>query len=161
MIRKVNKSLNNKIPNSNKKVIYWDVFDDDKLEKIDEVIEFINSEFDYLGLKVRCDKDYIKWKLSSKNIYGKGCLSYASDGKSILGVVIVTKKKAWINGAPVYIGEIGDCYTNSIARRRGVPLSISKDYPDKDNYINKSIFGRLAYETQKRAENIFLITYEF
>ena len=31
------------------------------------VSEFINSEFDYLGLKVRCDKDYIKWKLSSKN----------------------------------------------------------------------------------------------
>jgi hypothetical protein len=66
----------------------------------------------------------------------------------------VTKKKAWINGAPIYIGEIGDCYTNSTARRRGVPLSISKDYPDKDNYINKSIFGRLAYETQKRAENM-------
>ena len=34
-----------------------------------------------------------------------------------------------------------------------MPLSKSNEYSDENNYINKSIFGRLAFESQKRAEN--------
>ena len=78
---------------TSKKKIFWDVYNDDDLEKIDEIIEFINTEFEHLGLMARYDKELLRWKLSDENIHGRGCISYASDGKNILGVVIVTKKR--------------------------------------------------------------------
>lgn len=131
----------------------WASVSDDNLALIEEVINFLRSEFPYNIGGELWTKEYFQWKLGSSNPAGKGFISVALVKGRVVGVVTLTRKRILLNGVMCDGGEVGDSYSTSRGRRNASPLKLSAHDPNPKSYLNKSIFGRLAFDVRTRAEN--------
>ena len=126
-----------------KRTKLWHTVDDDSLEKLGDLSNFLHTQFLQDGADRAWSEKYLNWKLGEENPAGKGNFSYAvSDGR-IVGTATLTKKRALYNGKEIVAGEVGDTYTLPNIVRNGKPEELSDLEPDPKSYVNKSVFGRL------------------
>jgi hypothetical protein len=131
---------------------YWTDIEDDNLSHVDKMSHFLQSEFGELGADRIWSPEYFKWKLGRCNPAGKGYVSLAMIGEQVVGSISLTKKRILIDGKECLGAEIGDSYSSVSIRRRGKPLYLSKLDVNPKSYINRSVFGRLVSDVQRRAE---------
>lgn len=130
----------------------WHVVNDDKLGQVDRAVEFLMGEYCPIDADPIWSAEYFRWKLGATNPAGAGYLTLAVAGGKVVGTVSLTRKRLLIGGKECHGGEVGDSYTSVSQRRGGQPAELYPEDNDKNSYINKSIFGRLASMTRHRAE---------
>lgn len=130
----------------------WHVVNDDKLGQVDLVVDFLMGEYCPTDSDPIWSAEYFRWKLGAANPAGTGYLTLAVAGGKVVGTVSLTRKRLLIGGKEYHGGEVGDSYSSANMRRGGQPAELSSGDNDKNSYINKSIFGRLASMTRYRAE---------
>jgi hypothetical protein len=131
---------------------YWSTVNDDELKMTDKVVEFLQGEFCPPGADPMWSTNYFSWKLGPANPAGEGYISLSILDDRVIGTLSLTKKRLLINGKECIGGEWGDGFSSAVIRHRVRPINLSPSDPDPNNYINKSIFGRLASEVRRRAE---------
>jgi len=129
----------------------WHAVGDDALSKVNDAAKFLMEEFCPLGADPIWSGDYFRWKLGSANPAGSGFLSLAISGGRVVGTVSVTRKRLWLDGHEHAGGEVGDCFSSPSVRLHAIPADLSLRDPNPKSYVNRSIFGRLASETEMRA----------
>jgi hypothetical protein len=126
------------------------VLDDLRPEDLQLVADFFNEHFPGVFYPM-CSPEIWRWKLGASNPAGPGFLTVAYlDGK-VIGTTSGTRQKIRLNGQTVSGMEIGDTFTQPEYRKSGF---CGENYPgtvNKDDYLNKSVFGRLVAETLDRA----------
>ena len=137
---------------NNKSIVKWDVVCDDKLLHVEKAVQFLQSEYCHEDSDPIWSDGYFRWKLGDMNPAGNGYLSLAMVGDRVVGTVSITMKRALLEGKEIICGEVGDSYSSVSIRRRSRPSSLSVFDNNPKSYINRSVFGRLAMETRKRAE---------
>ena len=126
------------------------MFDDLRLEDLQQVADFFNEHFSGVFYP-RSSPDIWRWKLGTSNPAGRGFLTVAYlDGK-VIGTTSGTRQQIRLNGQRVSGMEIGDTFTHPDYRKRGYCRDTYPGTLDKNDYLNKSIFGRLVTETLDRA----------
>lgn len=131
----------------------WIAINDDKLSRLDQAVDFLMEEYCPADADPIWSVDYFRWKLGPANPAGTGYLTLAVAGEKAVGTVSLTRKRLLIGGKEYNGGEVGDSYSSARLRRGGRPAELSSGDSDKNSYINKSIFGRLASMTTQRAQN--------
>lgn len=131
----------------------WYAINDDKLENVKRTVDFLQTEFSTNGADPMWTSEYFHWKLGESNPAGKGYITLAIFDDQVVGTVSMTRKRLFVGGKECIGAEVGDCYSSACMRRNGVPSEMCVGVRDNKNYINTSIFGRLAYLTRMRAEN--------
>jgi len=137
---------------------FWDVLILDDLQEsyLKKASDFLQS---YLpkGVDPNWSPEYFRWKLE-KNPAGRGFMTCAvSSNGDVVGVTSITPKKLWYENRVVTAAEIGDTYTHPSFLKKGRFKRAAKRDPIpgkgvKEDYFDKSIFGRLVKETRERAE---------
>ena len=97
-----------------------------------------------------CHPELFRWKLGRSNPAGEGVLALAVSGVDVVGVTTATMKLVVANGQTLRAAEIGDSFTHPDFRRGGQAATMAVGTDDPDDYLNKSIFGRLIEEITKR-----------
>ncbi len=97
-----------------------------------------------------CHPELFRWKLGRSNPAGEGVLALAVSGVDVVGVTTATMKLVVANGQTLRAAEIGDSFTHPDFRRGGQAATMAVGTDDPDDYLNKSIFGRLVEEITKR-----------
>lgn len=101
--------------------------------------------------------DVLKWKLGKDNPAGTGFLNVAIDEQDrVVGVASATKRNIVSSKGLVPAVEVGDTFTSPLFRKQGqcrTPAEKNHNfYTNMDsNYLIKSVFGRLMYETLLQA----------
>ena len=114
------------------------------------VIEFFNREFpDPSGSLMT--EDFFLTKIASPGAVLQGYMTVAIDRGVVVGCCSAVVKNFRVNHHEVKIVEIGDTFTSSDYRRNCFFKSPYPGTTSNDDYLNKSIFGRLATETLDRA----------
>ena len=129
----------------------WHMVDDDALSKVNDAAKFLMEEFCPPDADPMWSGEYFRWKLGPDNPAGSGFLSLALLGGRVVGTVSLTRKRLWLDGREYAGGEVGDSYSSSSVRLRAVPACLSPRDPNPQSYVNRSIFGRLASDTERRA----------
>jgi hypothetical protein len=96
--------------------------------------------------------EFFTSKLGNDNSNGTGYLTVAMFNGEVIGTCSATRKKLLVDQEIVEAVEIGDTFTSPNFRKN---CYFRHTYPNVENtedYINKSIFGRLATETLDRAK---------
>jgi GNAT superfamily N-acetyltransferase len=96
--------------------------------------------------------DHFRWKLGDANPAGRGFMTVATCQDEVIGVTTVTRKRWWDGQREVAAAEIGDTYSHPDFRREGKADSPYTTDGTPDEYLGKSVFGRLVSETRDRAE---------
>ena len=126
------------------------VLDDLRPEDLQLVADFFIEHFPGVFYP-KCSPDIWRWKLGASNPAGPGFLTVAYlDGK-VIGTTSGTRQKIRLGGQTVSGMEIGDTFTHPDYRKSGF---CRENYPgtlNKNDYLNKSVFGRLVTETLDRA----------
>jgi len=130
----------------------WHVINDDRLDHVDRAVEFLMGEFCPADSDPIWSAEYFRWKLGAANPAGTGYLTLAVAGGKVVGTVSLTRKRLLVGGEECQGGEVGDSYSSASMRRGGQPAELSPGDNDRNSYINRSIFGRLASATRHRAE---------
>lgn len=131
----------------------WEVKNCDDLEAKDlqAVADFFNENYPGVFFPTS-SPDLWQWKLGPSNPAGRGFLTVAFADGRVVGTTSGTRQRIRLNGETVNAMEIGDTFTHPDFRRSG---HAQKNYPgtsDENEYLNKSIFGRLVTETLGRAK---------
>ena len=103
--------------------------------------------------KKQINSKFFTAKIGPSNPNGPGYFSVALYDGKVVGTCTAVRKTLLSDNKIVHAVEIGDTFTSKNFRRN---CSFSKLYPGTtnfDEYLNKSIFGRLATETLDRARN--------
>lgn len=136
----------------------WDVLILDGLQE-----SYLKKASDFLqgylpkGADPNWSPEYFRWKLE-KNPAGRGFMTCAvSSEGDVVGVTSITPKKLWYENRVITAAEIGDTYTHPLFLKNGRFKRAAKRDPIpgkdvKEDYFDKSIFGRLVKETRERAE---------
>lgn len=133
-------------------ISHWSTLNDDELRMTDKAVEFLQGEFCPPGADPMWSTEYFRWKLGSSNPAGRGYLSLAMLDDRVIGTSALVKKRLLINGNECIGGEVQDAYSASAIRHSCRPINPSPKDPNPNSYINKSIFGRLAFEVRERAD---------
>ena len=136
--------------------LLWSVIEDDELVHVRSVAEFLQKEYGAVGGNIAWSEDFLKWKLGHSNPAGKGYLAFAEFQGNIVGTMTLVPKRIWFNGQESIIGEIGDTYTHPDFLKPSMLKNArcatkNPGYDQADEYLNKSIFGRLATQIRFRA----------
>ena len=132
----------------------WDVLfvEDFKGELVQKVSDFFNSHFPEVFWP-SCTPEEFEWKLGESNPAGRGMMAVAVHENTIAGVITATRKKVLIDGVPVPSAELGDTYTHPSFRNIGRCRELAPGTSSRDDYLNKSVFGRLAMELLSRLDD--------
>ena len=126
------------------------IYDDLQEKDLQLVADFFNQNFPGV-FHPSCSPNIWKWKLGSSNPAGRGFLTVAFLNGMVIGTTSGTRQRIRLGGELVEAMEIGDTFTHPDYRRKG---RCKSNYPgtlSEDDYLNKSIFGRLVTETLDRA----------
>jgi hypothetical protein len=134
--------------------IVWETRPDNGLVFADRSVEFLRREFQPEGIEEVWFDGYFQWKLGAVNPAGKGYLSVGIADGEVIATISLTKKKILLNGKEYIAAEFGDAYCSERFFN-----DLSSYIPKEDrfqglsssHYLNKSIFGRIAFETTRRA----------
>ena len=120
-----------------------------------EVVNFLKREFEPKGLDPIWFEEYFSWKVGPLNPGGKGYLFVVYASGKVLACLSLAVKKALFNGQEIKTAEFGDAYCSNLFFENikyYKPAALHPDFSDNPNaYVNKSPFGRLAYEATKAA----------
>jgi hypothetical protein len=117
---------------------------------LQKVLAFFNTEFFGLNSKPMSE-EFFKSKIKQSDSIQRGFLTVAMFGDQVVGTCSAVRKEVYYQGRVVDAVEIGDTYTSQDFRR---DCHFRELYPGTstiDEYLNKSIFGRLVSETIDRA----------
>ena len=120
-----------------------------------EVVNFLKREFEPKGLDPIWFDEYFSWKVGPLNPGGKGYLFVVYASGKVLACLSLAVKKALFNGQEIKTAEFGDAYCSNLFFENikyYKPAALHPDFSDNPNaYVNKSPFGRIAYEATKAA----------
>lgn len=129
----------------------WETHEDDSLFFQKETEEFLISEFQPQGADKIWTNGYFLWKLSTINPAGNGYLTIGSCRDKIIASVSLMKKRLLINGKEYTCAEFGDAYCSDYFFKNMNLFKPEKQMEYNNSYLDKSVFGRIAYLTTKRA----------
>ena len=123
----------------------WDVVivDDFNSALVDQASEFFNEHFPG-AYWPSCDPEIFRWKLGDSNPAGRGILALAISEGVVAGVMTATRKHLMLDGQSVTGAEVGDTFTNPAFRRAGQARVLANGSDEADDYLNRSVFGRLV-----------------
>jgi hypothetical protein len=137
----------------------WRTLIDTQLEFENAALNFLRNEFSELIDKQTWFDNYFNWKLNQV----KGAEGYLNIGlceKNIISTVSLTPRKILFDNEYYISGELGDSYCSNVFLkniRNYKPVSVLNG---ESEYINKSVFGRTAFEiTQLAIEKKFQLIY--
>ena len=96
--------------------------------------------------------DHFRWKLGEANPAGRGFMTLAVHDEDVIGTTTITRKRMWDGEKEVAAAEIGDTYSHPDFRREGQADVPYVSDGIRDEYLSRSVFGRLVTETRLRAE---------
>lgn len=134
--------------------LIWEAVPDDDLLYAQGVFEFLRSEFQPLDVDEIWFKEYFNWKLGHQNPAGRGYLTVGLVDGKIIAVTSLTRKRILLDGKEYIGAEFGDSYCSSKFFdniNSYIPKESDSRFPAPNHYLNKSIFGRIAYDTTLRA----------
>lgn len=131
----------------------WEIKVCDDLDESDlqRVSCFFNEYFPGVFYP-ECSPRIFQWKLGSGNPAGRGFLTVAIHEGRVIGTTSATRQRILKGKGVVTAVEIGDTFTHPDFRRKGNCASLYPGTAGSDDYLNKSIFGRLVTETLDRAQ---------
>ncbi len=123
----------------------WDVVIVEDLDSalVDQVADFFNEHFPGTYWP-SCDPEVFRWKIGDSNPAGRGILALAMCEGVIAGVMTATRKQLMLSGQTVTAAEVGDTFTNPAFRRTGQARVLAGGTQGFDEYLNRSVFGRLV-----------------
>ncbi len=124
--------------------------DDLEPQKLDKVLQFFNSEFPGVASKFMDDKFFTS-KIQKIDTFQTGYLTVAMHEDQVVGTCSAIRKEIQVDGLVLQAVEIGDTYTSVHFRRNCHFREPYSGTNSSGDYLNKSIFGRLATETLDRA----------
>ena len=110
---------------------------------LSKAVDFFNSEFPTNSSK-RMTIEFFTSKMCSQDGGSRGWLAVAMCGQKVVGTCSIIQKELLLGGETIPAVEIGDTFTSPDFRR---DCHFRIRYPGTsslDDYLNKSIFGRLA-----------------
>jgi hypothetical protein len=142
--------------------IAWETRRDDGLLFADNSVDFLRSEFQPEGIDEVWFDGYFQWKLGEVNPAGKGYFTVGIADDKIVATLSLTKKRILLNGKEYAAAEFGDAYcSDSFFNNLSAYVANDNSFQGlpPSHYLNKSIFGRIAYETTERAlaDNILIL----
>ncbi|HUW88488.1 MAG TPA: GNAT family N-acetyltransferase [Candidatus Paceibacterota bacterium] len=131
----------------------WEIKVCDDLDESDLqlVSRFFNEYFPGVFYP-ECSPRIFQWKLGSGNPSGSGFLTIAIHDGKVIGTTSGTRQRVLKGKRLVTAIEIGDTFTHPDFRRKGTCASLYPGTAGPNDYLNKSIFGRLVTETLDRAQ---------
>ncbi len=115
-----------------------------------KAVEFFNQN--YPGdSKKRMESDFFSSKLGPSNPNGHGYFTVATYNGEVVGTCTAVRKTLISGDRIIQAVEIGDTYTSKVFRKSCQFAQLYPETKSIDDYLNKSIFGRLASETLDRA----------
>jgi glycosyltransferase involved in cell wall biosynthesis len=121
--------------------ILWNIQELKESKDFEDAANFLQKNFSLSKDSLTWSKEYFEWKLTKYNPAGCGVMLCAKVDERIIGTVTITKKNALNNGESIQIAEIGDTYTDLEFRKKGKCSHLLEN-----EYLNKSVFGRLVHE---------------
>ena len=136
--------------------ITWITRNDDDLLTADAAIGFLNNEFQPEDADKVWFNGYFDWKIGKHNPAGNGYLTSGIAEGQTIATISLSRKRILLNGKEYIGAEFGDAYCsnrffNNLSSY--VPEESTAGHNAANHYLNKSIFGRIAFETTQRALN--------
>jgi len=128
--------------------LFWNIYELKEKKDFEDAANFLQKNFSLSKDSLTWSKEYFEWKLTKCNPAGHGVMLCAKVDNRIIGIVTITKKRALNNGESIQIAEIGDTYTDVEFRKKGKCSHLLEN-----EYLNKSVFGRLVHEAIIWAKN--------
>jgi hypothetical protein len=126
------------------------ILDDLSPELLNGVVGFFNREFpNPSGLLMT--PDFFLTKIAPQGAAIPGYLTVAAHRGVVVGCTSAVVKHFRIEDQEIKVIEIGDTFTSNNFRRNCYFKSLYPGTSSNDDYLNKSIFGRLVSETIDRA----------
>jgi len=132
------------------RILKVEIYDGLQPEHLAKAVEFFKSNFPSDSVKP-IDINFFKSKLGEANPFGSGYFSVASHQGKVVGTCTAVRKRIVVENEIVDIVEIGDTFTSPNYRKNCYFEDLYPETKSKNDYLNKSIFGRLATETLDRA----------
>jgi hypothetical protein len=126
------------------------ILDDLSPQMLEKVVVFFNSEFSPLNSKPM-DQEFFKTKFRQVDSLQQGFLTIATYQDKVVGTCSAVRKKIHFQGRTIDAIEIGDTYTSTAFRRDCHFRKLFAGTSDFNDYLNRSVFGRLVSETLDRA----------
>ena len=134
----------------NQRIVQIKILDDLPPDLVTKAIDFFHREYPN-DSKEQIDSHFFSAKLGSANPNGRGYFTVALYDGLVVGTCTAVRKTLITDNRIINAVEIGDTFTSKFFRKN---CYFSELYPGTTNtndYLNKSIFGRLATETLDRA----------
>lgn len=127
-----------------------------------EVADFLNREYGNSQIGLRWSRDLFSWKIGTLNPAGSGLLICARLKGVVVGSVSLTVKLLRYRGAEYKVAEIGDAFTGKALLTKSAYWKYKCDSEyhgmfDNSEYLNSSIFGRLAAEAVDKAASLGVV----
>jgi hypothetical protein len=132
------------------RILKVEIYDDLHPELLAKAVEFFKSNFPSDATKP-IDLNFFTSKLGAANPFGRGYFSVATHHGKVVGTCTAVRKRIVVENEIVDIVEIGDTFTSPNYRKNCYFDDLYHGTKSKNEYLNKSIFGRLATETLDRA----------
>lgn len=129
----------------------WELIDQSNPYSLSRAAHFLQSQFGTDGADPTWTTESLNWKLGSQNPAGPGEMMMAHHEGEVVGTVSLVPKRLWMNGAEVIGAEVGDAYTHPEYRSDVRCASPYRGDPIDAEYVERSIFGRLASELVDRS----------
>lgn len=96
----------------------------------------------------------LQWKLGDANPAGRGFMTVAMVGDRIVGSITCTRKRWRLGDRELAVAEIGDSFTAREYLKAGSAKQpwIDESDPERQQYLSRSVFGRVVTETLSRAD---------
>ena len=117
---------------------------------VDKAVNFFRENFPS-DSKKQMDSNFFTAKIADSNPNGHGYFTVALYDGEIVGTCTAVRKTLVHKNQLVHAVEIGDTFTSKNFRKSCRFLHLYPGTTSFDEYLNKSIFGRLATETLDRA----------
>ncbi len=129
----------------------WEVVFVEDLDSVwvDRTSDFFNTHFPGV-FGEPCHPGLFRWKLGRSNPAGEGILAVAVSGVDVVGVMTATMKLIAVDGQSSLAAFTGDTFTHPAFRRAGRAKTLAPGTYGPDDYLNKSVFGRLVEEVVQR-----------
>ena len=134
----------------NPRILEIAVLDELPRDLVDKAVNFFRENFPS-DSKKQVDVNFFTAKIADTNPNGQGYFTVALFDGEVVGTCTAVRKTLIHKNQVVHAVEIGDTFTSTNFRKSCRFLHLYPGTTSFDEYLNKSIFGRLATETLDRA----------
>jgi len=132
------------------KTIQLKILDDLPLDLVNASVDFFNDNYPTRN-KFKMESKFFISKIQSSDNSKVGYFTVALFGDKVVGTCTAVVKELYCQNGVIRAVEIGDTYTARDFRRGCHFSEFYAGTNSSNDYLNKSIFGRLATETLDRA----------